>query len=333
MLVANSFDLWQRDAFFSAAEEVQESADILESAYRTWLRGKREGTSSNDLEELRREMQTALGTAKWQLEEFERAVRLSYGNCRDQNRTARHQQFVVAIESQISQVEDVLRESLNEEGKQTLRWVNLDEDEREDLAMFLSGSSGSTMKSARDEPVKPSINSKMENLCRKKDLDYAAACSSSSSMEPNTQTRSLTSLRDDVVINMGLPNCTTELSAREALGTRVDFNSEADRASSTKRTRVSPKNGTLRVMIPGEDDHMNISMPTVENTPKEKGFKTSNFLHLRGINCINKLFNCSSGLNNRLQSPQRLQFRSSLRLIIVLMLSFILLVPYFLHSS
>ena len=28
MMVANSFDLWQKDAFFSAAEEVQESADV-----------------------------------------------------------------------------------------------------------------------------------------------------------------------------------------------------------------------------------------------------------------------------------------------------------------
>lgn len=27
-MVANSFDLWQKDAFFSAAEEVQESADM-----------------------------------------------------------------------------------------------------------------------------------------------------------------------------------------------------------------------------------------------------------------------------------------------------------------
>lgn len=28
MLVANSFDLWQKDTFFSAAEEVQQSADM-----------------------------------------------------------------------------------------------------------------------------------------------------------------------------------------------------------------------------------------------------------------------------------------------------------------
>ncbi|MFQ6649507.1 hypothetical protein Gotur_023148, partial [Gossypium turneri] len=28
MTIANSFDLWKKDAFFSAAEEVQESADM-----------------------------------------------------------------------------------------------------------------------------------------------------------------------------------------------------------------------------------------------------------------------------------------------------------------
>lgn len=28
MLVAHSFDLWQKDAFFAAAEEVQQSADM-----------------------------------------------------------------------------------------------------------------------------------------------------------------------------------------------------------------------------------------------------------------------------------------------------------------
>jgi hypothetical protein len=33
MLVANSFDLWQKDSFFSAAEEVQESADMYVSPF------------------------------------------------------------------------------------------------------------------------------------------------------------------------------------------------------------------------------------------------------------------------------------------------------------
>nr|GMD74261.1 syntaxin/T-SNARE family protein [Ipomoea batatas] len=66
MLVANSFDLWQKDIFFSAAEEVQKSADIMESAYRTWLRERREGVAPQFLDELRGELQMALGTAKWQ---------------------------------------------------------------------------------------------------------------------------------------------------------------------------------------------------------------------------------------------------------------------------
>lgn len=33
MMVANSFDLWQKDSFFSAAEEVQESADAYVSLF------------------------------------------------------------------------------------------------------------------------------------------------------------------------------------------------------------------------------------------------------------------------------------------------------------
>lgn len=39
----------------------------MEFAYRTWVREKREGLSPDDLDELRREVQTTLGTAKWQV--------------------------------------------------------------------------------------------------------------------------------------------------------------------------------------------------------------------------------------------------------------------------
>uniref|UniRef100_A0A7C9ASY3 Syntaxin 6/10/61 N-terminal domain-containing protein n=1 Tax=Opuntia streptacantha TaxID=393608 RepID=A0A7C9ASY3_OPUST len=322
MLVANSFDLWQRDAFFSAAEEVQQSTDILESAYRIWLRQKKEGLNSSDLEELRRELQTALGTAKWQLEEFERAVRLSYGNCRDQNRMTRHQQFVAAIESQISRIEEALRESLNEDGKQPLQWVNLDEDERDDLAMFLSGSCGTTKESTRHDSVKHCNNLEMTNLFTKKDLEYPA-CSNGGNMEINIQT----SVKN-VVINMESINCAKEFIAREAVGSRGNFNSEADQTSCAKGAWFSPKSGTSRIVIPNGDD-----IPTtVADTPKGKGFRISNFLYLRGINCINMVVRsvrCSSSLNSRMQSPQRLQ----LRLLIVLMLSFFLFVLYFLQLS
>lgn len=144
MLVANinSFDQWQKDTFFSAAEEVQQSADIMESAYRTWKRMKIGSLASEGLDELCRELQTALGTAKWQLDEFERAVRSSYRKLStdDTSTARRHREFISVIESQISRVETALREFLIEDGKKPLRWVHLDEDDRENLAAFLSGS-------------------------------------------------------------------------------------------------------------------------------------------------------------------------------------------------
>ncbi|GFZ11015.1 syntaxin/t-SNARE family protein [Actinidia rufa] len=129
MLVANSFDLRKKDTFFSAAEEVHQSADIMESAYRRWEREKTEALTSEGLDELCRELQTALGNAKWQLEEFGKAVRLSYRHCAYDFTMARHRQFIEVIESQISRVETSLRESFSEQGKQLLRWVNLTEDE------------------------------------------------------------------------------------------------------------------------------------------------------------------------------------------------------------
>ncbi|KAJ0880484.1 hypothetical protein HanRHA438_Chr10g0463661 [Helianthus annuus] len=43
----------------------------MESAYRTWVRQKKEGVKSVDLDDLCRELQTALGTTKWQRREGE----------------------------------------------------------------------------------------------------------------------------------------------------------------------------------------------------------------------------------------------------------------------
>lgn len=75
-----------------------------------------------------------------QLEEFEKAVKLSHGdNSSDENAITRHRQFVSAIGNQISRVEKGLNDSLIEEGKPPLCWVQLDKEERDDLANFLSG--------------------------------------------------------------------------------------------------------------------------------------------------------------------------------------------------
>ncbi|CAH8364307.1 unnamed protein product [Eruca vesicaria subsp. sativa] len=150
MMVAKSFDLWQKDAFFSAAEEVQQSADTMESAYRMWVNDKREsGRVSVESDHFCNELQAALSTAKWQLEEFERAVRLSHGHCRDDTTTlTRHKQFVTAIENQIHRVES----ALSENGEQPLRWVDLNKEERDDLAMFLSGSSQTSESFSSESP-------------------------------------------------------------------------------------------------------------------------------------------------------------------------------------
>ncbi|XP_062210292.1 uncharacterized protein LOC133911866 [Phragmites australis] len=144
--MATSFDRWEKDPFFPAAEEVQESADRMESVYRIWVQERSRGDPGaaavgGELAagELRRELHTALGTAKWQLDELERAIRsndkvISAGK----DTRARHDDFVAAIGYRILEVENNLKESNAAEGKGPLSWVHLGEDERDDLAAFLS---------------------------------------------------------------------------------------------------------------------------------------------------------------------------------------------------
>lgn len=139
--MASSFDRWEKDPFFSAAEEVQESADRMESTYRTWIHAKKDSSGMWDSDELCRDLHTALGTTKWQLEEFGRAVQSSYGQSSSDDSRARHHEFIIAIEDQILKTENSLQESALSEGKAPLPWVRLDEGERDELALFLSGPS------------------------------------------------------------------------------------------------------------------------------------------------------------------------------------------------
>ncbi|KAK8958886.1 hypothetical protein KSP40_PGU009030 [Platanthera guangdongensis] len=142
--MATAFDRWEKDPFFYAAEEVQESADRLESVYRQWIsiheKKATRGVADSPVTELRRELSTALGTAKWQLEELERAVRSSdHSLSAGESTVARHSDFIVAISSKISIVENALKE-LNQEGvgRSAMSWVRLDEGERDEFALFLS---------------------------------------------------------------------------------------------------------------------------------------------------------------------------------------------------
>ncbi|KAA8537831.1 hypothetical protein F0562_027589 [Nyssa sinensis] len=137
--MASHFDRWEKDPFFSAAEEVQESTDRMESTYRTWVHAMKDTSNMWNSEELRRDLRATLGTAKWQLEEFERAVSSSYSNSAADDAKDRHREFVIAIGSQISKVESSLNESALSKGKPPVPWVRLDEGECNELALFLSG--------------------------------------------------------------------------------------------------------------------------------------------------------------------------------------------------
>ncbi|CAA3005308.1 Syntaxin 6, N-terminal [Olea europaea subsp. europaea] len=112
----------------------------MESTYRTWIRAKKDSSAVWNSNDLHRDLQTALATAKWQLEEFERAVNLSYSSSISADDAKdRHRDFIHAIESRISEVESSLNESTVSQGKVPVPLVQLNEGERNELALFLCG--------------------------------------------------------------------------------------------------------------------------------------------------------------------------------------------------
>lgn len=310
MMVAYSFDLWQKDAFFSAAEEVQDSADIMESAFRRWVRHKTERLRPEELDELSRELQTTLGTAKWQLEEFERAVRLSYGNRSDEITTARHQQFVGAIQNQICQVEAALREFFNEETKQPLRWVKLNKVECDDLAAFLSGK----VHTSKDQSVVLESSTKISQVTK---------CN----------------MKDEMYTENGFEDIMS-VDAKQISGTKDDINCRGDRSNNTWRTWSSPNFGALKIVVEDQDDQNKTLLPTNEATPKEKGSRPvlwkPNYGEPSkgngGTNSFNQLLGHVSGLQRQLRRSHQQQFRFSVQFTLVLVLALFLIVPFLLYS-
>ncbi|KAL3532821.1 hypothetical protein ACH5RR_006342 [Cinchona calisaya] len=337
MLVANSFDLWQRDTFFSAAEEVQHSADIMESAYRAWLRERKEGMRPQFWDDLSRELQMALGTAKWQLEEFEKAVTLSYKRNADEITMTRHRQFVSAMEDQISCVEAALRESLDVDGKQPLQWVNLDEKERDDLALFLSGSLGSSQ----------SMNDGVDKLETKK------------TGSPQKRTRKNFNTNAEICAEGNKPNqtsfegtidagCVVELDVKRSPGTWDNVSCQPE--LNAERTRSSPDFSTLEIVIDDRDGQRETIALNIEATPKEKGFKPAfwrlkyedhpqakegilSYTPWRRIHWMNQLFGRVARSQRQLQTHQTMPFNCSIRFTLVLMLAVFLVVPFLFYSN
>ncbi|MED6191553.1 hypothetical protein PIB30_001284 [Stylosanthes scabra] len=336
MLVANTFDLWRKDAFFSAAEEVQESADIMESAYRAWLREKRERSTPEELYELSRELQTALGTAKWQLEEFEKAVQLSYRHG-DDSATTRHRQFICAIESQISQVETALRESYREEGKQPLRWVNLDEEERDDLAAFLSGTS-QIIQNDKDECLQGTSSSKsslLERQGNREDKNVNANVAFKWDMI-NSEKAS-----KDVIAVKRDADYAIEIKADAVSRDSDDIVSQTDRTSSTRKTWSSPGYGALKIVIADEGEQRTKPARTVDEAPKERGIRSLFWKQkceeypqaMRTGLRFNQLFGRIGLSHRQFQSTLQLRHGCSVQVKLALLLTIFLIVPFVLYSS
>ncbi|XP_052199343.1 uncharacterized protein LOC127806230 isoform X2 [Diospyros lotus] len=339
MLVANSFDLWQKDTFFSAAEEVQQSADIMESAYRRWEREKREGTTPEGLHELSRELQIALGTAKWQLEEFEKAVSQSYRNRVDDVTLARHRQFVDAIGNQIFHVEAALWDSFSDRG-QPLRWVNLNEEECDDLAAFLSGNPGTseTIKSegAMLGAFTDSSLQNMEEGCHR----TKAICINDIQHHTTLSNHFRASNEDAKYV--------IDIEMTEIPGSRDDINCPADRKSGTRRTWSSPDIDALKILNGNEDEPRTALIPSIEATLKDKGPKPVFWrqrsgdhpeakigilsrLQLRRIRWVNQILG-QGGCQRQLQTPRHLKL-NSVQFKIALMLTIFLIVPFVLYST
>uniref|UniRef100_A0A7N0TH42 Syntaxin 6/10/61 N-terminal domain-containing protein n=1 Tax=Kalanchoe fedtschenkoi TaxID=63787 RepID=A0A7N0TH42_KALFE len=327
MMVANSFDLWQKDAFFAAAEEVQQSADIMESAYRLWEKERSKGLAREDLDELRRELQTALGTAKWQLEEFDKAVSLSHKTSRSDNSQTRHRQFVAAIESQISRVEAALQESLNESGGEPLRWVHLNKEECDDLAMFLSGTSKISSNDYQYS-VFPKKSSPREN--QNKSLDFSG----------------MVTFGQDIPIGKSLKDATNavDFEPQEALRARNVVSSHEDAVTGSKGSESSPESGEWRITI-SDDVEQRKNFIADDDTSKEKGLKLrywdvlnakaggSSSISLRGISRFNQLFGRVGGFRRQLSSPRHLEHSCSKQVKLTLMLTVFLIVPFLLYST
>ncbi|KAA8518576.1 hypothetical protein F0562_016050 [Nyssa sinensis] len=97
---------------------------------------------SLSIEYHRRDLATTLETAKWQLEDFEREVSLSAMEDKSQTREnviSRHKQFIKAIREQIIHVEKSVEDPSVGDLVRNTEWVNLNEQDRDGLALFLSG--------------------------------------------------------------------------------------------------------------------------------------------------------------------------------------------------
>nr|VDC89544.1 unnamed protein product [Brassica oleracea] len=357
MMVAKSFDLWQKDVFFSAAEEVQQSADTMESACRLWIKEKREsGRVSVESDHLSNELQAALSTAKWQLEEFGRAVRLSHGRCRDDTTLTRHKQFVSAIENQIHRVQS----ALSENGEQPLRWVDLNKEERDDCWVrkrFRRGPTKLTSKSPKKKTEKllRQILFRNKLFLTKSFAEETRVIGQELEKSRYARRRAACSFRanfsfhNDLAMFLSGFSQTSESFSSESInlsrccGERtpvcvIDIDDErgspesASNRNGTRGTWSSPNVPdirALRINVPLEEEENKRNVSQTEATPKEKGYKP--LFWMQRCRDYNQLFDRVRYYQRRfgvpLNRPVRIPFNRPVQLILslALLLSLLLL--------
>lgn len=158
--MASSFRQWESDPLFSAAEVVQDSADRMESLFRLLLHEQNlvqedhnDAKLVNSIEYHWRDLATTLETAKWQLEDFEREVNLSATMDKShakENVISRHKQFIRAIREQILNVEKTLGDTSIGDLLNSTHGLNFDEQDRNGLALFLSGENPTELAPCQD---------------------------------------------------------------------------------------------------------------------------------------------------------------------------------------
>ncbi|KAJ9184480.1 hypothetical protein P3X46_004200 [Hevea brasiliensis] len=147
--MASSLHQWESDPLFSAAEVVQDSADRMDSLFRLLLHDQNlvQGDHPDprllmSIENHKRDLATILETAKWQLEDFERAVNSSAMQDKSRSKEdviSRHCQFIRAIREQINHVETSVDGPSMGDSMKNSEWINLNEQDRDGLALFLIG--------------------------------------------------------------------------------------------------------------------------------------------------------------------------------------------------
>ncbi|MED6132242.1 hypothetical protein PIB30_017318 [Stylosanthes scabra] len=133
--MASSFQPPENDPFFTAAEQLQESADRMKSAYMTWYHAMKAERIPWNSEELFHDVKLSHQRAKWQLTIFQKALTTS---------RYRYQDFISAIADNITKVENSLNKCFQPGTNKLLRWVRPDElglheGEGNELALFVSG--------------------------------------------------------------------------------------------------------------------------------------------------------------------------------------------------